>query len=251
MGTLFTLIFFIILIGQILGKFSELMRQISSTSGQTYRRTRSRKQFTIDDAKFVVQMLAKVARANGRVNEEEARYISRMLDMICSELGSFDYRDRLKAFYNNAKIDDTAIFDIAAEYRMKRNLSQKECISIVIYLLNLAYIDGNFDYHEKAAIEDACKGFGIYGTISDQLFAKFEREFGAENDDFTDSCENEIYLKKGAFDAKNQEKDPYEILGVSKEANFDEIKKAYKAITMKFAYQAAANSAKSSLPTDN
>jgi len=240
----------LVVIGAIINIFNWLFSETEESSASTD---------VLIEAELFLELFAKVAEANGSINDDEERYIWEKFDEIYPEKyehakgGDKHAKAVLMALCKN-KLDDREyreISEIASDYLKKANLNQDERIGAVIMLLNLAYLDDECDIHEKREIEKVCKVFGIYGEISNQIFAKFEREFGAENDDFTDSCENEIYLKKGAFDAKNQEKDPYEILGVSKEANFDEIKKAYKAITMKFAYQAAANSAKSSLPTDN
>ena len=68
------------------------------------------------------------------------------------------------------------------------------------------------------------RGFNL-GDIS-SFYASFEREFSRSWQDENSSWNS----KNGSFE---REIDPYEVLGVSKEASFAEIKKKYRELSRK------------------
>ncbi|MFW5613848.1 MAG: hypothetical protein ACOCM3_04150, partial [Campylobacter hyointestinalis] len=53
------------------------------------------KNFALLDAKFLIRLLAKVAKSDGIVDKTEASYISLVLDDICSKLGNDSIRYEL------------------------------------------------------------------------------------------------------------------------------------------------------------
>ncbi len=62
------------------------------------------KKAMFEEAKFLVGLLAKVAKSDGRVNELEANLISEILDDIVLKLGiNSQKRNELKQIYNTEK----------------------------------------------------------------------------------------------------------------------------------------------------
>ena len=91
--------------------------------------------FTISDAIFFVKLLAKVARANGKVKLEEARFVSLVLDYIEQDLGTSRHRESLKYYFNEAKYSDETPRTIAIIYRKKQNLNQQICLNILSFFV--------------------------------------------------------------------------------------------------------------------
>uniref|UniRef100_UPI003AF54DA4 DnaJ domain-containing protein n=1 Tax=Campylobacter fetus TaxID=196 RepID=UPI003AF54DA4 len=169
--------------------------------------------FDILDAKFFVRLIAKVAKSDGVVSKEEAYYISLIFDDICNNLKNASIRYELKETYEIEKNSSNTAFSIALEYKTKLRLSDRACVNIVMFLLNLAYIDGEFNSAEKKILNEICDGFGISKLIKDTLFERFESEFNH---------------KQSSQSTTN--KDPYEVLEINKDASFDEIKKQYRKL---------------------
>ncbi|AGZ81444.2 DnaJ domain-containing protein [Campylobacter fetus] len=169
--------------------------------------------FDILDAKFFVRLIAKVAKSDGVVSKEEAYYISLIFDDICNNLKNASIRYELKETYEREKNSSNTAFSIALEYKTKLHLSDRACVNIVMFLLNLAYIDGEFNSAEKKILNEICDGFGISKLIKDTLFERFESEFNH---------------KQSSQSTTN--KDPYEVLEINKDASFDEIKKQYRKL---------------------
>lgn len=178
------------------------------------------REFNLDDAVFLISLLAKVAKSDGVISKEEANYISNMLDLICDDLGTRAHREYLKQVFNTQKNSPKNIFSLASEYKRHRNLSQSDCISVVIYMLNLAYIDGNFSQSERIMIADICDGFALDSSIKYSLFDRFEKEFS--------------YYKRQASQNYQTQKDPYKVLGLSPNASWDEIRKEYRKLARKY-----------------
>nr|MBP3725177.1 DnaJ domain-containing protein [Campylobacter sp.] len=200
-----------------------------------YQYTRKKKQFELQDAKFLVALLAKVAKANGKVSQEEANYVSNMLDLICDELGTDIYRNELKIVYNFHKDSPKKVFDIAVEYRFARRLTKQESISVVIYLLNLAYIDGKFDDMERVAINEVCDGLDLDSITKRNLFIQFDREFKEQQSNGTWEQTNQTKSRrKQRVKPVFTHKDPYQVLELSPDASFDEIKKQYRKLARKY-----------------
>ncbi len=186
------------------------------------------REFSIADARFLVALLARVAKSDGKVSRSEAEYISFMLDQICEELGDYSVRNELKAIYEREKEGKTPVFNIALEYKVSRHLSARECASIVVYLLNLAYADGVFERAEREMIDEICSAFGISDFAKNELFARFEREFRAQYGGFSGESSS------GASYQTRPKRDPYEVLGLSSTASFEEIKKQYRVLARKY-----------------
>ena len=201
-----------------------------------------KKQANVDEAKFLVSLLAKVAKSDGRVSELEARLITQVLDDLSQKIsgvsGVREYlkevyssqkenmdnascvREYLKEVYNREKENVDNAYEIARDYKGAFNLDYDTCVARLTFFLNLAYIDGEFNKSEQDVIRNIAYGFGIDKETLDEIIFKFDSfygsRFGVDHDEMS------------------QENDAFEVLGLSKNASLDEVKARYKELVRQY-----------------
>lgn len=180
-----------------------------------------KKQANVDEAKFLVSLLAKVAKSDGRVSELEARLITQVLDDLSQKVsGVSGVREYLKEVYNSQKENVDNAYETARNYKRAFNLNYDTCVARLIFFLNLAYIDGEFNKSEQDVIRNIAYGFGIDKETLDEIIYKFDSfygsRFGADHDEMS------------------QENDAFEVLGLSKNASLDEVKARYKELVRQY-----------------
>lgn len=177
-----------------------------------------KKQANVDEAKFLVSLLAKVAKSDGRVSELEARLITQVLDDLSQKVSGV--REYLKEVYNSQKENVDNAYETARNYKRAFNLNYDTCVARLTFFLNLAYIDGEFNKSEQDIIRNIAYGFGIDKETLDEIIFKFDSfygsRFGADHDEMS------------------QENDAFEVLGLSKNASLDEIKARYKELVRQY-----------------
>ena len=180
-----------------------------------------KKQANVDEAKFLVSLLAKVAKSDGIVSELEARLITQVLDDLSQKVsGVSGVREYLKEVYNSQKENVDNAYETARNYKRAFNLNYDTCVARLTFFLNLAYIDGEFNKSEQDVIRNIAYGFGIDKETLDEIIYKFDSfygsRFGADHDEIS------------------QENDAFEVLGLSKNASLDEIKARYKELVRQY-----------------
>ncbi|WP_103598124.1 TerB family tellurite resistance protein [Campylobacter concisus] len=180
-----------------------------------------KKQANVDEAKFLVSLLAKVAKSDGRVSELEARLITQVLDDLSQKvIGVSGVREYLKEVYNSQKENVDNAYETARNYKRAFNLNYDTCVARLTFFLNLAYIDGEFNKSEQDVIRNIAYGFGIDKETLDEIIFKFDSfygsRFGADHDEMS------------------QENDAFEVLGLSKNASLDEVKARYKELVRQY-----------------
>ena len=180
-----------------------------------------KKQANVDEAKFLVSLLAKVAKSDGRVSELEARLITQVLDDLSQKVsGVSGVREYLKKVYNSQKENVDNAYETARNYKRAFNLNYDTCVARLTFFLNLAYIDGEFNKSEQDIIRNIAYGFGIDKETLDEIIFKFDSfygsRFGADHDEIS------------------QENDAFEVLGLSKNASLEEIKARYKELVRQY-----------------
>ena len=177
-----------------------------------------KKQADVDEAKFLVSLLAKVAKSDGRVSELEARLITQVLDDLSQKVSGV--REYLKEVYNSQKENVDNAYETARNYKRAFNLNYDTCVARLTFFLNLAYIDGEFNKSEQDVIRNIAYGFGIDKETLDEIIYKFDSfygsRFGADHDEMS------------------QENDAFEVLGLSKNASLDEVKARYKELVRQY-----------------
>ena len=177
-----------------------------------------KKQANVDEAKFLVSLLAKVAKSDGRVSELEARLITQVLDDLSQKVSGM--REYLKEVYNSQKENVDNAYETARNYKRAFNLNYDTCVARLTFFLNLAYIDGEFNKSEQDVIRNIAYGFGIDKETLDEIIYKFDSfygsRFGADRDEIS------------------QENDAFEVLGLSKNASLDEVKVRYKELVRQY-----------------
>ena len=180
-----------------------------------------RKQANVNEAKFLVSLLAKVAKSDGRVGELEARLISQVLDDLSKKVsGVSGVREYLKDVYNSQKENVDNAYETARNYKRAFNLNYDICVARLTFFLNLAYIDGEFNASEQAGIRNIAYGFGIDKDTLDEIILKFDNFYSSR---FKTNSNTGI-----------EKNDPFEVLGLSKSANFDEVKLRYKELVRQY-----------------
>ncbi|MBE9868884.1 DnaJ domain-containing protein [Campylobacter concisus] len=180
-----------------------------------------KKQANVNEAKFLVSLLAKVAKSDGRVSELEARLITQVLDDLSQKVsGVSGVREYLKEVYNSQKENVDNAYETARNYKRAFNLNYDTCVARLTFFLNLAYIDGEFNKSEQDVIRNIAYGFGIDKETLDEIIYKFDSfygsRFGADHDEIS------------------QENDAFEVLGLSKNASLEEIKARYKELVRQY-----------------
>ena len=180
-----------------------------------------KKQANVNEAKFLVSLLAKVAKSDGRVSELEARLITQVLDDLSQKVsGVSGVREYLKEVYNSQKENVDNAYETARNYKRAFNLNYDTCVARLTFFLNLAYIDGEFNKSEQDVIRNIAYGFGIDKETLDEIIYKFDSfygsRFGADHDEIS------------------QENDAFEVLGLSKNASLDEVKVRYKELVRQY-----------------
>ena len=180
-----------------------------------------KKQANVDEAKFLVSLLAKVAKSDGRVSELEARLITQVLDDLSQKVsGVSGVREYLKEVYKSQKENIDNAYETARNYKRAFNLNYDICIARLTFFLNLAYIDGEFNKSEQDVIRNIAYGFGIDKETLDEIIFKFDSFYGSRFEANTDKVV--------------QEKDAFEVLGLNKNASFDEVKARYKELVRQY-----------------
>ena len=180
-----------------------------------------KKQANVDEAKFLVSLLAKVAKSDGRVSELEARLITQVLDDLSQKVsGVSGVREYLKEVYKSQKENVDNAYETARNYKRAFNLNYDTCVARLTFFLNLAYIDGEFNKSEQDVIRNIAYGFGIDKETLDEIIFKFDSfygsRFGADHDEMS------------------QKNDAFEVLGLSKNASLDEVKVRYKELVRQY-----------------
>ena len=180
-----------------------------------------KKQANVDEAKFLVSLLAKVAKSDGRVSELEARLITQVLDDLSQKVsGVSGVREYLKDIYNSQKENVDNAYETARNYKSAFNLNYDICVARLTFFLNLAYIDGEFNKSEQDVIRNIAYGFGIDKDTLDEIILKFDNFYSSR---FKTNSNTGI-----------EKNDPFEVLGLSKSANFDEVKLRYKELVRQY-----------------
>ncbi|ERJ26285.1 DnaJ-like protein DjlA [Campylobacter concisus ATCC 51562] len=180
-----------------------------------------KKQADVDEAKFLVSLLAKVAKSDGRVSELEARLITQVLDDLSQKVsGVSGVREYLKEVYKSQKENIDNAYETARNYKSAFNLNYDICVARLTFFLNLAYIDGEFNKSEQDVIRNIAYGFGIDKETLDEIIFKFDSFYGSR----FEANPDEIV----------QEKDAFEVLGLSKNASLEEVKARYKELVRQY-----------------
>ena len=141
--------------------------------------------------------LAKIAKADGQVTKEE---INKIEDFITQKFNlDGEQRNFAINIFQKAK-DDNVSFDAYA--KQLASLLKRSPNSLMIFyelLFELAMADGELHPNEEKLLKKVPKIFGFNDGLYNQLFQKY----GLKTQNF------------------------YEVLGVSKQTNFDEIRKTY------------------------
>lgn len=127
------------------------------------------------EAGLLVALLAKVAKADGKVGELEAELIKHTLNDISSHFeNSEEVRGRLKELYNNEKDNFSNLLILCDRlYSLTKN-SYETRLTYLEYLLNLAFIDGEFSKAEKEITEDIAQALKIEQNDYFSFISKLE-----------------------------------------------------------------------------
>ncbi len=145
-----------------------------------------------DEAKYLVSLLAKVAKSDGRVNELEARLIKEILDDLAAKLGGDAVkRAELKLIYKREKENLANAYEIAREYQSKFRLSKSAAVSKMAVLISLAYVDGHLSADERNLITQIALGMRVGGAELSMLFAQFDAFYSGQKQDRFKQWQNE------------------------------------------------------------
>ena len=153
-------------------------------------------------------LIAAVMKADGQVKKSELNYVKAFLRQ---NYGEERGKEMLKALQQIVQ-KDIPIDQVC--YQIKVNTDYNTRDHMVDFLFGLGGADGSFDQTELNML---------------RLIAQY---LGIAQSDYTSICERH----NSSFNTPHSTfgKDPYKVLGISKDATDDEVKKAYRRMAMKY-----------------
>ena len=170
------------------------------------------------EAGLLVALMAKVAKADGRVCELEAELLKHTFSDIARVFENAEaIREELKAIYTREMQSFENTLIVSKKYFTLTKNEYTKRLKVMEYLLNLAFIDANFSQAEFMITEDIAKALEIKRADFERLIASFEQ----------------FYANKSHQKALGIEQ-AYAILGASAEEDMESIKKKYRSLVKEY-----------------
>jgi DnaJ like chaperone protein len=158
--------------------------------------------------------MAKVAKADGQVCELEAELLKHTFTDISMVFNDNEnIREQLKSIYAKEKETFENTIEICNKYYKLTKNSYEKRVQVMQYLLNLAFIDGDFSNTERMIIEDISDAIKIKRHDLDAMINEFMQYHESRKNNET------LNIKKA-----------YEILEVSEDIDDKELKKQYRKL---------------------
>ncbi|WP_270969151.1 molecular chaperone DjiA [Campylobacter upsaliensis] len=160
---------------------------------------------------YVIALLAKIAKSDGRVSEKEAEMISELLDANAK-----DEKERafLKSAFNEHKENLNDVFEVAKDFLKEVPLPKNERLNVLRMLVFMALIDGEFNAKKRELLEQIARAFSI---------ALNELEAFIESLSRLKSPKKEL-----------NENEAYALLELKTGASLSEVKKQYRTLAKKY-----------------
>ena len=163
-----------------------------------------------------IALVAKVAKADGRVSELEAQLISMMFDDISKVFTEKEKtRALLKEIFNEEKqsIDNTKEVAHSLNKLIGKSLLKRK--QFIEFLIQLAFVDNGLSADEDKILCEIVTELGIATSDYDAMLKKFEN------------------MKKGQAQSMSID-EAYSLLGVSPSDDMNSIKKTYRNLVREY-----------------
>ncbi|MDA3057947.1 DnaJ domain-containing protein [Campylobacter sp. VBCF_05 NA6] len=177
--------------------------------------------FTLHEAVYLVTILTKLMISDGKIDKQEVGVIGGFIKFVAND---DDEAAALLEIHIKALAGNVNVYAMASSYKAKFNPSKTEIRYIIFLFLHMVYADGEFSADEKRLFAEIFQAFGIDHIEREVLYKIFWQIYGNEYSNRT----RQDFGNEGDEDA--DEPDPYEVLGLSKDATFDEVKKRYRKL---------------------
>lgn len=166
--------------------------------------------------KTVFNLLGHIAKADGHISEMEVKLTEAYMDKM--GLTPEHKREAIRLFKEGAAADFN-LQDALNIYRQVGSRSPNLSQMLLVYLINLAMIDGDLDGKERDLLQQIAEGVGFSRVAFEQLL----RMVGAQNS----FAQNQPHRADELALA-------YEALGVTADASDADIKKAYRKLMSQY-----------------
>ncbi len=166
--------------------------------------------------KTVFNLLGHIAKADGHISEMEIKLTEAYMDKM--GLTPDHKREAIRLFKEGASAEFSLQESLAA-YRYLGSRSPNLSQMLLVYLINLAMVDGDLDAKEIGILQQVAEGVGFSRVAFEQLL----RMVGAQN----------AFAQNQSHSA-NELTLAYDALGVAVSASDAEIKKAYRKLMSQY-----------------
>jgi DnaJ like chaperone protein len=178
--------------------------------------TTSKELFKKSELGLFISLVAKVAKADGRVQELEAQLIGMMFDDISKV---FDEKQKaraiMKEIFNEEKQKDNDTKEIAQAFDSALGKSRLKRRQFMSFLIQLAFIDSGIGEDEDKVLRQIMTELNISSEEYEAIINKFE---------------NMMKNKQQTMGAE----EAYKILGVKQSDDMNTIKKAYRKLIREY-----------------
>lgn len=176
----------------------------------------SKELFQKSELGLFIALVAKVAKADGRVQELEAQLIGMMFDDISKV---FDEKEKtraiMKEIFNEEKEKDGDTKEIAQELNKLLGKSKHKRRQFVAFLIQLAFVDNGIGEQEEKVLREITQELNITAEEYDAIVNKFEN------------------MMKNKQETMSPQK-AYEILGVKESDDMSTVKKTYRKLIRQY-----------------
>lgn len=191
-------------------------------------------------------VLGHIAKADGRVTEEEIAVATRLMD----DMGLHgDTRKEAQQAFREGKAPDFPVTEILKEFS-DSCYGRKDILQIYLeILIQAAFADGILDSKEQVVLEEVAKQLGFQKNELLFLISSFEAELrfrqswqnqsskqksghqrSRQQNSRHSQQQRQSYQKNESYSQSQSLEDAYRILGVSQSADERSIKKAYRKL---------------------
>lgn len=164
----------------------------------------------------VFVLMGKIAKADGRVSEEEVAHV----EMMFKKLGmSAAHRQQAIALFKKGGAAEFDIQPTLIEFMKVCGHTSGLKQMLLVYLIVMAFADGHLDPAEEALLKEIASNLGYSQEMFRQLMAMVI---------------NQTHFAGGQSTRENSLDDAYKALGISKENSDQEVKRAYRKLMSQY-----------------